>query len=97
MKTINSLFLSLAALFILSACEDDADKYYLSSLTENELIASTNNIVLTEDIAQKNVLSLAWTDRTLAISQMYDRAVMAMNAVKGNYVQRVSWYDASMK
>lgn len=36
-------------------------------------------------------------DRTLAISQMYDRAVMAMNAVKGNYVQRVSWYDASMK
>lgn len=62
MKTINSLFLSLAALFILSACEDDADKYYLSSLTENELIASTNNIVLTEDIAQKNVLSLAWTD-----------------------------------
>lgn len=53
MKTINSLFLALAALFIWSACEDDADKYYLSSLTENELIASTNNIVLTEDIAQK--------------------------------------------
>ena len=47
MKTINSLFLALAALFIWSACEDDADKYYLSSLTENELIASTNNIVLT--------------------------------------------------
>lgn len=69
MKTINSLFLALAALFIWSACEDDADKYYLSSLTENELIASTNNIVLTEDIAQKNVLSLAWTDRTLAINQ----------------------------
>ena len=68
MKTINSLFLSLAALFIWSACKDDADKYYLSSLTENELIASTNNIVLTEDIAQKNVLSLAWTDRTLAIN-----------------------------
>lgn len=43
MKTINSLFLALAALFIWSACEDDADKYYLSSLTENELIASTNN------------------------------------------------------
>ena len=37
MKTINSLFLALAALFIWSACEDDADKYYLSSLTENEL------------------------------------------------------------
>ncbi len=34
MKTINSLFLALAALFIWSACEDDADKYYLSSLTE---------------------------------------------------------------
>ena len=68
MKTINSLILSLAALFVLGACEEDGDKYYLSSLTSNELIASTDNIVLTEATAQKNVLSLAWTDRTLAIS-----------------------------
>ena len=44
MKTINSLFLALAALFIWSACEDDADKYYLSSLTENELIAPENAV-----------------------------------------------------
>jgi len=68
MKTINSLILSLATLFVLGACEEDGDKYYLSSLTSNELIASTDNIVLTEATAQKNVLSLAWTDRTLAIS-----------------------------
>ena len=65
MKTINSLILSLATLFVLGACEEDGDKYYLSSLTSNELIASTDNIVLTEATAQKNVLSLAWTDRTL--------------------------------
>ena len=61
MKTINSLILSLATLFVLGACEEDGDKYYLSSLTSNELIASTDNIVLTEATAQKNVLSLAWT------------------------------------
>lgn len=48
MKTINSLILSLATLFVLGACEEDGDKYYLSSLTSNELIASTDNIVLTE-------------------------------------------------
>ena len=46
MKTINSLILSLATLFVLGACEEDGDKYYLSSLTSNELIASTDNIVL---------------------------------------------------
>lgn len=40
MKTINSLILSLATLFVLGACEEDGDKYYLSSLTSNELIAS---------------------------------------------------------
>lgn len=68
MKTINNLFVMFATLFVLVACEEDGDKYYLSSLTGNELIASTNNIVLTEDIAQKNVLSLAWTDQTLAIN-----------------------------
>lgn len=68
MKTIKSLILSLASLILLGACEEDGDKYFLSSLTSNELIASTNNIVLTEATAQKNVLSLAWTDRTLAIS-----------------------------
>ena len=52
MKTINSLILSLATLFVLGACEEDGDKYYLSSLTSNELIASTDNIVLTEATAR---------------------------------------------
>lgn len=68
MKTLNRLMILLAGLFIWSACDEDGDKYFLSSLTSNELIASTDNIVLTEDIAHKNVLSLAWTDRTLAVS-----------------------------
>ena len=35
MKTINSLILSLATLFVLGACEEDGYKYYLSSLTSN--------------------------------------------------------------
>lgn len=31
------------------------------------------------------------------VSTMHDRAIIAMNAVKGNYVSRVSLYDSSMK
>lgn len=31
------------------------------------------------------------------ISTMHDRAIIAMNAVKGNYVSRVALYDTSMK
>ena len=44
MKTINSLILSLAALFVLGACEEDGDKYYLSSLTsKNSLLRQTTS------------------------------------------------------
>ncbi len=33
---------------------------------------------------------------TMPISTMYDRASLAVSKVKGNYAQRVSWYDDSM-
>lgn len=81
MKTINSLFLSLATLFILVACEDDADKYYLSSLTENELIASSDAVVLTEATAKLYALSFAWTDRTLQVSDPNSKAPNVLKTI----------------
>jgi len=33
----------------------------------------------------------------LAVSNMYDLAVIALSSVKGNYAQRVSRYDSRMK
>lgn len=36
------------------------------------------------------------SDSTLPVGMMYDRAVMALASVKGNYAQRVCWYDAGM-
>lgn len=35
-------------------------------------------------------------DRSLPISTMYDRALLALASVKGNYAQRSRWYDAGM-
>lgn len=35
-------------------------------------------------------------DFTLAVSMMYDRASVALSAVKGNFAQRVRWYDSKM-
>lgn len=36
-------------------------------------------------------------DRHLTVSTMYDRAIIALNSVKGNYAKRVGWYDPGMK
>ena len=35
-------------------------------------------------------------DRTISVSTMYDRAVIALAEVKGNYARRVCWYDTKM-
>lgn len=68
MKRINNLLIILSSLLFLGACENDGDKYYLSTPTENELIASSDAVVLTEGTAKLYALSFAWTDRTLQIS-----------------------------
>lgn len=36
-------------------------------------------------------------ERDIPVSMMYDRAVIALNTVKGNYRNRTGWYDAEMK
>lgn len=68
MKSINNLLILFSALLLLGACEKDGDKYYLSTPTENELIASAGTVVLTEATAKLYALSFAWTESTLQIS-----------------------------
>lgn len=68
MKTIKSLFAVLFALLAFSACEKDGDKIYLQSLESNNLMATTDRVELDADLAQEIVVSLAWTDRTIQIS-----------------------------
>lgn len=36
-------------------------------------------------------------DKNLSVSMMYDRASIALSSIKGNYLNRTGWYDASMK
>ena len=68
MKTMKYLFAVIAALLAFASCEEDGDKIYLQSLSGNELIASTNEVTLNPDVAQQIVLSFAWTDQTIAVS-----------------------------
>ena len=35
-------------------------------------------------------------DLSISVNTMYDRAAIAMESVKGNYTNRVSWYDTGM-
>lgn len=83
MKTIKSLFAVLFALLAFSACEKDGDKIYLQSLESNNLMATTDRVELNADLDQEIVVSLAWTDRTIQIS---DPAVGTTVTVT-NYVE----------
>lgn len=62
------LFAVIATLIAFTSCEEDGDKIYLQSLNGNELMASTDEVKLNADVAQQIVLSFAWTDQTIAIS-----------------------------
>lgn len=62
------LFAVIATLIAFTSCEEDGDKIYLQSLSGNELMASTDEVKLNADVAQQIVLSFAWTDQTIAIS-----------------------------
>lgn len=68
MKTLNKILITLASIFALISCEKDGDKIYLQSLGSDELIATTDNVVLTADISQKVVLSFAWKGQDVQIS-----------------------------
>lgn len=83
MKTIKSLFVTLLALLSFSACEKDGDKIYLQSLEGNELMATADKVELNADLAQNIVLSLAWTEQTIQLS---DSSVGTTTTVT-NYVE----------
>lgn len=68
MKQINNLFILLSLLLLTGACEKDGDKFFLSSPETNELMASSNRVVLTPETAKFYALSLAWTEQTLQVS-----------------------------
>lgn len=83
MGTIKTLFVTLLALAFLSACENDGDKIYLQSLESNELMVTADRVELNADLAQEIVLSLAWTDRTIQLSD----STVGTTAQIRNYVE----------
>ena len=68
MKTIKSIIAVFASLLALSSCEKDGDKILLSGFESSELIASTDKVVLTNEIRNQIVLSLAWDNSLLAVN-----------------------------
>lgn len=68
MKTLNKILLTLASILALMSCEKDGDKIYLQSLGSDELIATTDKVVLSVETSQKVVLSFAWKGQDVQIS-----------------------------
>ena len=68
MKTLNKILLTLASILALMSCEKDGDKIYLQSLGSDELIATTDNVVLSIETSQKVVLSFAWKGQDVQIN-----------------------------
>ncbi|MCD7937670.1 MAG: DUF5114 domain-containing protein [Tannerellaceae bacterium] len=71
MKTTNILnifsWLCMAVL-LLSACEEDGDKIYLSSPASSELLATKSEAVLLQDNADELAIAFTWTKSTVTIS-----------------------------
>lgn len=68
MKTLNKILLTLASILALMSCEKDGDKIYLQSLGSDELIATTDKVVLSVETSQKVVLSFAWKGQDVHIN-----------------------------
>ncbi len=68
MRTIKRILLSLCATLLVAACEKDGDKIYLGGLEESGLMATTDNVVLSMENSKQIVLSLAWNNSTLVVS-----------------------------
>lgn len=72
------LFLLLAAMITIVACEKDGDKIYLFSQGEGNLMVTENKVVLTQEVSKQIVLSLAWIRNELSVS---DPATNAPNVL----------------
>ncbi|MDR1090604.1 MAG: DUF5114 domain-containing protein [Prevotella sp.] len=93
MKTIGikTFFRAVISIVLMTSCENDGDKIYLSSLEGDELIATESNIVLSKDNAAQTALSLTWTKSTLAVSN----ADMSAPDVIATYIQVSTHSDFS--
>ncbi len=55
-------------LLLLIACEEDGDKIYLSGLEESQFVLTETDITLSKENSSKIVLSAAWKNSTLVVS-----------------------------
>jgi hypothetical protein len=85
MKTniVYQFLVCLTLILATLACDEDGKHVYLTGLEANQLTATSDQVVLTQDHAQQIVLSLVWNAATLAVS---DPNMDAPN-VLSNYLQ----------
>lgn len=81
MKTIKAIFFTLSLLTAMTSCEKDGDKIYLNSPKEGELIGTTNEIVLKQEVSKQIVLSLAWTQNNLSVSNANMQAPNVLSTI----------------
>lgn len=65
LKRCSAVILSLA---LLTACEKDGDKIYLSGLEKSDFMVSETHVVLSKETSANMVLSVAWSSSTLVVS-----------------------------
>lgn len=71
MKAIHILkkcSVAILSLALLTACEKDGEKIYLSGLEESNFMVSETNVVLSKEISTDIVLSVAWSNNTPVVS-----------------------------
>src|SRR5574344_2325977 len=68
MKTLKSIFAFMMLLLAVTSCEKDGDNIYLSSPEGGALTATSSDVVLTKELRSTIVLSLAWTQSELKVS-----------------------------
>lgn len=81
MKTFKYIASIIALLLVFSSCEKDGEMIYLSSPKGGELTASDNNILLSKNLNQTIVLSLAWTRSQLQVSNANVSAPNVMTTI----------------
>jgi len=78
MKIINKIFLLVFGLVVLTNCDKDEDLIYMTGLKSGDLAATETNVVLSQDVDDNIVTSLAWSTSNLVVS---DTTVSAPNVL----------------
>lgn len=104
LRTSAYYFLATIDLETSLAARIEADHFVIclpeSQLNIERLIEGLDNTILSLGISH-NILFYAGVypveETALPVDQMCDRAHMALNKIKGNYMNRYAYYDASMR